>query len=74
MTFLRQWHDKFLRKGNITQTVVITTYCNKHKVPSGMILNVQEQQADNYVAGIRFRVNEHLIFKSNLKRAWCVCK
>lgn len=37
-TFLRQWYDKFLREGNIAQTVVITTYCNKHKVPSGMIL------------------------------------
>lgn len=38
MTFLRQCYDKFLSEGSIAQTVVITTYCNKHKVPSGMIL------------------------------------
>lgn len=51
---LRQTHDKYQREENITQTVVITTYCNDHKVPSGMIFF--RHIADNYFSGIRIRV------------------
>lgn len=39
---------------NTTQTVVITTYCLEHKVPSAMTF--LRHIADNYFPGIRMRV------------------
>lgn len=59
----RQPHDKYQREENIAQTVVITTYCNEHKAPSGTRFfktHREDKQIDSYSLGIRISLNEQL--------------
>lgn len=59
---MTQPHDNYQREENIPQTVVITTYCNEHKVPSGARFffktHQEDKPIDNYFPGIRIRLNE----------------
>lgn len=60
------------RGRNTTQTVVITTYCLEHKVPSAMIF--LRHIADNYFPGIRMSIlyiNAVLLKKNVKKRVPC---
>lgn len=53
-------HDKYQREENITQTVVITTYCNERQAPSAprfFETHQEDESMDNYFPGIRIRLN-----------------
>jgi len=59
----RQPDDKYQKEENIAQTVVITTYCNEHKAPSGTRFfktHREHEQKESYFLGIGIRLNEQL--------------